>query len=92
MATASQKPHPAASPDRASPAVPEATSLEFRTYLDNGGRYSWEIVDVGGESLAQSASFVSQDDAERAARIVYEGARSARFEPDVPKGRQTAAV
>jgi len=92
MATATKKVRAAGSLDRTSPAVHEAASLEFRIYLDNGGRYSWEIVDVGGKSLAHSASFASRDGAERAARLVYEGARSARFEPDVPQGRQTAAV
>jgi hypothetical protein len=92
MATATEKVRATASLDRNAPAVSEAASLEFRIYLDNGGRYSWEIVDVGGESLGHSASFASRDDAERAARLVYEGARSARFEPDVPKGRQSAAA
>src|SRR5207245_4740216 len=91
-ATATKKVRAAGSLDRTSPAVPEAASLEFRIYLDNGGRYSWEIVDVGGKSLAHSASFASRDGAERAARLVYEGARSARFDPAVPQGRQTAAV
>jgi uncharacterized protein YegP (UPF0339 family) len=91
MATATKSVHAAASLDRAS-AVAEAASLEFRIYLDNGGGYSWEIVDVGGESLAHSASFASRDDAERAARRVYDRARSAGFELDVPKERQTVAV
>jgi hypothetical protein len=91
MATATKKVHAPGSVDRTSPAVPEKASLEFRISLDNGGRYSWEIVDVGGTSLGHSASFASRDEAERAARLVYEGARSARFEPDVRKGRQTAA-
>jgi uncharacterized protein YegP (UPF0339 family) len=72
--------------------VREAASLEFRIYLDNGGRYNWEIVDDGDESLVHSTSFGSRDDAVRAARRVYEGARSARFELDVPKERQTAAA
>jgi uncharacterized protein YegP (UPF0339 family) len=85
MATATRKVH-------AAHGVPEAASLEFRIYLDNGGRYNWEIVDDGGESLVHSASFTSRDDAERAARRVYEGAPSARFELDVPKERQTVAT
>ena len=92
MATATKKVRAAALPDRTRPAVPEAASLEFRIYLDNGGCYSWEIVEVGGESVAHSASFVSRDEAERAARLVYEQARSARFAPGVPEGHQTAAV
>ena len=92
MATATKKVHPAGSLARTSAGVPETASLEFRVYLDNGGRYSWEILDLGGKSLGHSASFGSRDDAERAARLVYEGARSARFEPGAPERRQTAAV
>ena len=85
MATATRKVH-------AAYAVPEAGSLEFRIYRDNGGRYNWEIGAVGGESLVHSPSFDSRDDAKRAARRVYEGSRSARFELEVPEERQTAAV
>lgn len=92
MATATKKVQAPGSVDRAPAAEAEAASLEFRISLDNGGRYSWEIVDFGGKTLGHSASFASRDEAERAARLVYEGARSARFEPDGPKGRQTAAV
>jgi hypothetical protein len=92
MATATKNVHAAGSLDRVSPAEPDVASLAFRIYLDNGGRYIWEIVDVGGKSLGHSASFASQDEAERGARLVYEGASSARFETDVPTGRQTAAV
>ena len=43
MATATKKVRAAAPPDRTRPAVPEAASLEFRIYLDNGGRYSWVL-------------------------------------------------
>jgi uncharacterized protein YegP (UPF0339 family) len=92
VATATKKVDVAASLDRASRAVPEAASLEFRIYLDEGGGYSWEIVDGGGESLARSASFASQDDSARAARCVYEGVGSARFELDAPKQRETVAA
>jgi uncharacterized protein YegP (UPF0339 family) len=67
-------------------------SLEFLIYRDTGGDYHWEVVDDGGESLVHSGGFASHDDATRAARYVYEGAHSARFGPDVPAGRQTAAA
>jgi uncharacterized protein YegP (UPF0339 family) len=53
--------------------------MEFLVFEDNGGAYHWTIVAAGGETLAQSASFTSYDDAERAARRVHEGAASARF-------------
>jgi len=91
MATAIKKTR-ATLPDRAARVVPGAAALEFRVYRDNGGRYNWEIVDDGGESLVHSSSFASRDDAVRAARHVYEGACSARFELDVPKERQTVAA
>jgi hypothetical protein len=92
MATATKKVRVGASLNRTSPAVSEAASLEFRIYLDNGGRYSREVVDVSGKSHGHSASFASRDDAERAARLVYEGARPVRFEPDASKERQAAAI
>jgi uncharacterized protein YegP (UPF0339 family) len=53
--------------------------MEFRVFEDNGGRYHWRIIDRGGESLAQSGSFASYDDAEHAARNVRDGAGSARL-------------
>jgi uncharacterized protein YegP (UPF0339 family) len=92
MATATKKAHSATSPAHAARNVSEAASLAFRTYRDNGSNYHWEIADRGGEILAHSGSFTSQDDAERAARKVHEGARSARFELHVAKGRQTVAA
>jgi uncharacterized protein YegP (UPF0339 family) len=70
MATATKKAHAASSPVRGGS---EPASLAFRTYQDNGDNYHWEIVDGGGEILAQSGSFASQDDAERAVRVVREG-------------------
>jgi uncharacterized protein YegP (UPF0339 family) len=85
MATATKKVHGARP-------VSEAASLAFRTYQDNGGNYHWEIAGRSGEILAHSGSFTSQDDAERAARKVHEGVRSARFEPHVAIERQTVAV
>ena len=92
LATGTKNVHRARSLDRTSPAEPQAAALEFRIYLDNGRRYSWEIVDVGGKSLGHSESFASQDDAEGAARYVCQGAHSARFELQLAKGRQTVAV
>ena len=89
MATATKKVHTARSQARA---VPEATSLAFLISQDNGGRYHWEIADGSGEGLVHSGSFASQNDAERAARYVYERASSARFEPHVAKERQTVGA
>jgi len=87
MATATKKVNAARSPATAATA-----SLEFLIYRDNGGDYHWEIVDSSGDSLVHSTSYASQDDAEGAARYVYRGAHSARFELQVAKERQTAAV
>jgi uncharacterized protein YegP (UPF0339 family) len=53
--------------------------MEFRVYEDNSGDYHWRILDGSGESLAQSGSFASYDDAEHAARNVRDGAGSARL-------------
>jgi uncharacterized protein YegP (UPF0339 family) len=91
MATATKKASAATSPARAVRSVSEAASLAFLTYRDNGGDYHWEITDASGEILAHSGSFASQDDAERAARDVHEGARSAHFEPHGTKERRTVA-
>ena len=85
MATATKKARAATSLTRAAP-------LEFLTYPDNGGNYHWEIVDTSGEILARSGSFASQDDAERAASHVHEGASSARFEQHVTKERRSVAA
>ena len=85
MATATKKARATTALDRSAGVVPEAAALEYRVYRDNGGRYNWEIGAVDGESLVHSPSFASQHEAERAARRVYEGSRSARFELEVPK-------
>jgi len=70
----------------------EAASVAFVTYQDNGGGYHWEIVDASGAILAHSEKFVSQDDAERAARTVREGARLARPQSHVSTERKTVSV
>jgi hypothetical protein len=92
MATATKKVHTARPVARGARDVSEPTTLEFLVHQDNGAAYYWEIVGERGESLAQSPSFASHDAAERAARCVYEGAGSARFEPQVAGERQLVAV
>ena len=92
MATATKKVHAARLVARGARDVSEPASLEFLVHQDNGGDYHWEIVGEVGESLAQSGSFASHEDAERAARCVYDGAGSARFEPHVADQRQLVAV
>jgi uncharacterized protein YegP (UPF0339 family) len=92
MATATKKVRAARPVARGVREVSESGSLEFLVHQDNGGDYHWEIVGERGESLAQSGSFASHDDAERAARCVHDGAGSARFEPRVAEARQLVAV
>ena len=92
MATATKKLHAPRPVARGGRDLSESASLEFLVYRDNGGDYHWEIVGERGESLAQSGSFASHDDAERAARRVHDGASSARFEPHVADERQLGAV
>ena len=55
--------------------------MEFVIFADNGGRYRWRIVAGDGANLAQSVSFASYVDAERAAGHVRDGVGSTSFEP-----------
>ncbi len=90
MATA-KKDRVGATPDRAGRRGSD-TPLEFHVYRTNGGRYTWEIVDERGVSLAHSPPLASQSDAEHAARCVFEGAASARLAFGAPERREAAAV
>ena len=92
MATATKKIHAARPVAARARDVSESAPLEFVVYQDNASDYYWEIVGERGESLARSGSFASDDDAERAARRVYDGAGSARFEVHLAGQRQLAAV
>jgi uncharacterized protein YegP (UPF0339 family) len=88
MATATKKARVASS---VSARDVSESSLEFLIYRDNAGSYHWEIVE-GSESLVHSVSFSSHEDAERAARHVYERAGLAHFGPSAADGdRPTAA-
>jgi uncharacterized protein YegP (UPF0339 family) len=92
MATATKKvraPRPVAHGGRDASG---SASLQFLVHQANGGDYHWEIVADGGESLARSPSFASHDEAARAARRVYDGAGSGRFELDGADERQLVAV
>jgi uncharacterized protein YegP (UPF0339 family) len=63
--------------------------MEFLIFEDNGGAYHWRIVAGDGAILAQSGSFASYDDADRAARRVRDGAASSRFNR---RGRELTPV
>jgi len=92
MATATKKVRAVRPVTRGARDLSQAAPLEFLVHQDNGGDHYWEIVGERGESLAQSGSFTSQQDAERAARCVHDGAGSARFEPHVAEERQPVAA
>jgi uncharacterized protein YegP (UPF0339 family) len=55
--------------------------MNFLVFEDNSGGYHWTIVARSGETLVQSASFASYEQAKQAARVVHTGAASASFEP-----------
>ena len=82
MATATQKSRATRQLARRGSKMPAPASMKFLAFEDNGGDYHWRIVARDGAALAQSVSFASYDDAERAAQHVREAAASARFERD----------
>jgi hypothetical protein len=92
MATATKKGHLATSPAHNGRAVSKRASLTFLIYSDNSGGHHWEIADATGKSHTRSASFASRDRAVSAAREVYEGVRSASFEPAAAAEPRTEAV
>jgi uncharacterized protein YegP (UPF0339 family) len=60
------------------------SATEFLVLEDDGGRFHWAIVDAAGESVGQSGSFASRDDAESAARVARDTAGMARLEGRAP--------
>jgi uncharacterized protein YegP (UPF0339 family) len=76
MTTATQKERAARQVARRAKA---AAVLTFAVFEDNGGDYRWTILDSTGESLAQSRTFASYDDALMAAGVVRDRARGARL-------------
>ena len=68
----------------AASAPPKPAAMRFVVFEDNGGGYYWTIVARSGETLMQSASFASYEDAKQAANIVHAGAASAAFEDRAP--------
>ncbi len=74
--------------------------MKFLVLEDNGGGYHWTLLATSGETLVQSASFATYEDAKQAARIVRRGAASASFEHpagdtppvDLAARRETRAV
>ncbi len=58
----------------------ESVAITFLVLEDNGGSYRWTISGSDGERLAHSGRYATRDDAAHAARVVRDGAGSARFE------------
>jgi uncharacterized protein YegP (UPF0339 family) len=58
----------------------ERIPSEFLVFQNNSGDYHWAIVSADGTTLAQSGSFASFDDAEKAALHVRDAAASLRVE------------
>lgn len=80
MATATKKSRAAEGLARRARRVGTPAAMEFRIFEENGGAYHWTIVAGDGATVAQSGSFASHHDAERAAQHVRDGAASALFE------------
>lgn len=79
MATATKKVRRATHVALRATDLSKAAMIEFLVYEDNRGEHRWEILGGRGESLAQSVSYATREDAERAARAVQDMAGSARF-------------
>jgi hypothetical protein len=61
-------------------ALAEPASMRFLIFENNHGGYQWTIVGPSGESLVQSVSFASSEQAKQAAHLVHAGAGSASLE------------
>jgi uncharacterized protein YegP (UPF0339 family) len=93
MATAAKKTRAARQVARRAIAVSESAGITFLVYEDNAGDYRWMILGSrGDESLAQSGTFATYEDAAHAARVVRDGAGSARFEPRAASDRPVDLV
>jgi hypothetical protein len=61
-------------------------SMEFLIVEDNGGDYHWTLMDPDGNSLGRSPNFALYEHAEDAARVVRDGAGSARLDRHTENG------
>jgi uncharacterized protein YegP (UPF0339 family) len=64
----------------AASALAQPASMKFLVFEDNHGGYQWTIVGPSGQSLVQSVSFASSEEAKQAAHLVHAGAGSASLE------------
>jgi uncharacterized protein YegP (UPF0339 family) len=92
MATATKNSRARRQVARRAAAGSDSVAITFRVFEDNGGSYFWTIRCSDGESLAHSGRYATRDDAAHAARVVRDGAASARFEPGAVTDRPVDLV
>jgi hypothetical protein len=99
MATATKKSRGSRQAPRHTRVVSGSAAITFLVFEDNGGSHCWTVLGPNGESLAHSRPYGTHEEAAHAARVVRDGARSARFEGgaamDLPVdlvARRSAAV
>ncbi len=80
MATATKSSRANRQVARRAAAGSESVAITFLVFEDNGGTYCWTIRGSDGETLAHSGRYATREDAAHAARVVRDGAGSARFE------------
>jgi uncharacterized protein YegP (UPF0339 family) len=80
MATATKKSRASRQVPLRAAAVSESAAITFLVSEDNGGSYCWTVLGPEGERLARSRPYATHEEAAHAARIVCDGAASARFE------------
>jgi uncharacterized protein YegP (UPF0339 family) len=92
MATATKKARAARRVARRAGAGSDSEAIKFLVFEDNTGDYHWTILGSGGESLGQSGTFATYDEAAQAVRVVREGAGSALFERGAASDRPVDLV
>jgi uncharacterized protein YegP (UPF0339 family) len=65
---------------RTAASAPSKPAMKFLVFEDNAGGYHWTIVADSGQTLVQSTSFATYEQAKQAARLVHAGAGSASLE------------
>ena len=87
MATATEKSGGNRQVPQRAGARSEPAALTFLVFENNGGDYCWTILGSDRETVAHSRPYATRDDAAHAARVVRDGAGSARFEADAAPDR-----
>jgi len=87
MATATKKSRANRQVARRAAAGSESAAITLLVFEDNGSDYRWMILGSDGEGLAHSKPYATHEDAAHAARVVRDGAGSARFDAGAAPGR-----